>query len=109
MDTDITIVLTGDDLADHLWQSDEYDLTPEDLTIQFNRGYIAQAREIFKHYPDLSNISFNACISSESFEGKLKGDEILFYRGGYAISAVFNNDWTGTQYHVDITAKVEQL
>ncbi len=62
MDTDITIVLTGDDLADHLWQSDEYDLTPEDLTIQFNRGYIAQAREIFKHYPDLSNISFNAFL-----------------------------------------------
>lgn len=108
-DDEIKIVLDESDLSELLWKSDEYDLSPNDATICFNLQHIQEAKKIFEHHPDVASVDFRAEISSESFEGKLRGDRIKIFNPGEIVVAAFSNDWTGTQYEMDITSLVRQL
>lgn len=101
----ILLNFAASELEETLYQSDEYDYTPNDLTIVFEQSRLKQAKIIFQQNPDLFSLKFRADISSDSFEGKLRTDFIHFYCQGDVIYACFCNDWTGTRYEVDISQK----
>ena len=90
-------------LKEHLYQSHEYDYTPNDLTVSFDKSLITQATEIFKHYPKLFKVTFDACVTSTSFDGKLKTDLIHIYNHTKAIYLSFRNEWTGCIYELSLS------
>lgn len=94
-------------LEAHLYQSHEYDDTPDDLTVSFDRSLIQKSREIFEHYPELFNVTFDACVTSNSFEGKLRTDLIHFYKQTNAIYISFRNDWTGCVYELCLSDRLD--
>lgn len=106
---DSKIILTFDESELRgMYQSDEYDYTPKDLSVEFDISFINKAKNLFELDPELFGLKYRAEINSDSFEGKLRADLIQIFNVGdlQSIYACFCNDWTGTSYELDITEKV---
>lgn len=96
-------------LEAHLYQSHEYDYTPDDLTVSFDKSLIEKAREIFTQYPELFKVTFDACVTSTSFEGKLRTELLHIYNHTQAIYISFRNDWSGCVYELGLSDRLATL
>ncbi len=77
------------------------------MTVHIDKTHFAMAREIFKQYPELFSLNFSCEIDSDSFDGKLRGDQITIYP--WSAYACFVNDWTQTRYEICLDDKLREL
>ena len=89
------------------WQSNEYDCCPEDLEVIFTASHIDLAIKLLSEHQEIDSLFFPACISSNNFEGKLRGDQLLVKRHG--IYAEFINDWGNTHYQIPLSGEITEL
>ncbi|QIQ22157.1 hypothetical protein [Zophobihabitans entericus] len=106
--TTITLEFNDESLIEaNIHQSDQWDDTPKDLTISFLLEHYLQSKIIFQQFPELSNVSYDADMVSEQFQGKIRGEQILFRNDG-KIYATFVNDYSGTEYELCINEQVDE-
>lgn len=91
-----------------MYQSDEYDYSPNDLVVEFDFNLIDKAKKLFKIDPDLFSVNYRADIISTDYEGKIEADLVQIYirDDQPLIYACFSNGYSGTYHELDITDKV---
>ncbi len=110
-DKDGLITLTFPDSdsleANEFWQSDDYDCSPEDLTVKFSVNDVELAIKVLNEYKDISSLHFNAIIDSNRYKGKLRGDQLLVTP--YGVYAEFHNDYTKTTYQIALDSMINTV
>lgn len=103
------IVLTFDESElEGIYQSDEYDYSPKNMTVDFDVNFIDKAKKLFRLDPDLFAAKYRTNISSNNYGGKIEADlvQIFMLNDQQLIYACFSNGYTGTSYELNITDKV---
>lgn len=105
--TTITLVLNEAMIKANIYQSDQSDDTPKELTISFLLEHYLQSKIVFQQFPELSSVSYDADISSRQYLGKIRVEQISFRNNG-EIHAKFVNDHNGTEYELCINEQVDE-